>query len=210
MNMNMNMTTLSLLVRLGWYYFCCSAKMSWDYILKPTIAVLSTNVIGQVFVCFILYLFVYACTVIITNCIKTTIKASINAIQWLIDDMGGSAFNAILFIIIMIIGGPFFLVYDAACQIHNFFFIEEDHLKIISVYMTVLQLITCPLWNITGFLIKTMMNAYAYIATTTDGSGSSIPDLTPATPERRPCSDAPASEYSSPRLGTCERMYASG
>ena len=198
--MNMILSLELAVLRLGFDYLCCSASMSWDYIVKPTMAVLSTNVVGQVFVCFLLYLAVYAGTVVLNDCIKTTIKTIINAIQWLIDDMG-SAFNAFLYIIVMIIGAPIFLVYDAVCQIYNlvydFFVIEEDHLKIISVYTTVLQLITCPLWNITGFLIKKMMNAYAYIATA-DGSGSgSIPDLTPATPERRPRS---ASEYYPPRF----------
>ena len=40
-NMNMN---LSLLVCLGWYYCCCSAKMVLDFILKPVTSLNNTNV----------------------------------------------------------------------------------------------------------------------------------------------------------------------
>ena len=178
----------------------------------PTITFLTANVAGEVFLCFIMFCFFYACTVIIVDCIKATI----NAIQWLIDDMG-NAFKAFLFIIFMIFYSPIFLVYDTTCRIYDmvydFFIIEENHLKIISVYMTVLQIITCPLWNITGFLIKKMMtNAAAYDASAaadgssgrSSGSGS-IPDLTPAnsppsSPERRPrrSASASASEYPTP------------
>jgi hypothetical protein len=161
--------------------------LSWDYILKPTIVFLSANVAGEAFLCLFTFCFFYACTVIIADCIKATI----NAIQWLIDDMGG-VFNAFLLIIIMIICGPFFWVYHTVSDLflftEEFFFIERDHLKIISVYTTVLKIITCPLWNITGFLIKKMMNAFASAA---DGSGSgSIPGLTPVSPlssPERPC-----------------------
>jgi hypothetical protein len=82
-------------------------------------------------------------------------------------------------------------VHDIFFFIKEFiFFIKKHHLKIISafgkiisLYMTVFQIILRPLWNITCFLIKKMMmNAVYASAAAADGSGSgsSIPDLTPA------------------------------
>jgi hypothetical protein len=152
----------------------CFAKLCWDYLLKPSVALIISNV--EIVCCAFMVCFCIAIVVVSVECIMSTI----NTTQWMIR----SFIHDTEFLII----DPIFWIYDAASwvydvvydTVYDFFIIEEHHKQIISVYKTVLQIITCPLWNITGFLIKKMMDASA------SATDDSIPDLAPSSPPSSP------------------------